>query len=287
MVTQTLTQITTADATDVLELINADRLPGQPVCTREMLDQAISGSSPVDSGWWAELTDIRSEVLTGMDGRPAGVVAYARRQRDNAGVILWLHAREQRDLVRTLLERALAQLSGCSQIEAFSFATALGLGLEALPVRHRPVTHAELLERGFVGSNLWRYMHRELPADLPTTIHRLRRDESRTGRVLEVERDGQVVAEATVGDPVAGTGVLWWIAVNPDYQGRSLGTGLLGSALKVLADLGAREVILYVDDDAPDDDPERSRAAANAMYDRAGFTEIDRLWSYRFSAPKA
>lgn len=55
---------------------------------------------------------------------------------------------------------------------------------------------------------------------------------------------------------------------------------MLGSALKRLAELGAREVILYVDDDAPRGDPERDRTAANRMYDRAGLTEIDRLYSF-------
>jgi hypothetical protein len=37
---------------------------------------------------------------------------------------------------------------------------------------------------------------------------------------------------------------------------------------------------LYVDDDAPPGDPERDRGAANRVYDRAGFTEVDRLLSF-------
>ncbi|GAA4935844.1 hypothetical protein [Actinoplanes utahensis] len=47
----------------------------------------------------------------------------------------------------------------------------------------------------------------------------------------------------------------------------------------MLADLGASEAILYVDDDASGID--RDRTAANRLYDRSGFTEIDRLHSYR------
>jgi hypothetical protein len=54
----------------------------------------------------------------------------------------------------------------------------------------------------------------------------------------------------------------------------------LGSALEALHRQGAQEAILFVDDDAPADDAERGRGAANAMYDRAGFVEIDRLCSY-------
>ncbi|MER5544085.1 hypothetical protein ABT072_16905 [Streptomyces sp. NPDC002589] len=44
--------------------------------------------------------------------------------------------------------------------------------------------------------------------------------------------------------------------------------------------LGASEAILFVDDDALEGDPERDRTAASGMYDRAGFTEVDRLHSF-------
>jgi ribosomal protein S18 acetylase RimI-like enzyme len=49
----------------------------------------------------------------------------------------------------------------------------------------------------------------------------------------------------------------------------------------MLAGLGAGELILFVDDDDTDPRSDRNRAAANRLYDRAGFTEIDRLHSYR------
>lgn len=62
-------------------------------------------------------------------------------------------------------------------------------------------------------------------------------------------------------------------------RGRGLGRAMLGSALDVLSGLGARKAILYVDDDAPPGD-ERDRAAANALYESAGFAEVDRLYSY-------
>ncbi|WP_018351934.1 GNAT family N-acetyltransferase [Longispora albida] len=275
-----LPEFTEADAGRVLELINTDRLPGQPECTAEMLRLAVSGSSPIDGAWWAELSDLRTRVLHGADGRPVGVVAFARRERDNAGVVLWLHAREDPARVGLLLDHALAELEGCATVEAFSFATALSLGLEALPVRHRPATHAALLERGFTGSDLWRYMRRDLPADLPVTGYRSEAAVDQDGLVLRIDRGGETVAEATIGDPVAGVGVLWWISVQPQARGEGLGLKLLGSALELLAEQGAHEAILYVDDDAPADGPQRSRAAANAMYDRAGFTEVDRLYAF-------
>jgi ribosomal protein S18 acetylase RimI-like enzyme len=88
------------------------------------------------------------------------------------------------------------------------------------------------------------------------------------------------VAEATVGRPVEGIGVLCWIGVEPAARGRGLGAALLGSAMDLLAGMGASEVILFVDDDAPPGDPERDRSAANRMYDRAGLHEVDRLRSF-------
>lgn len=58
-----------------------------------------------------------------------------------------------------------------------------------------------------------------------------------------------------------------------------MGRALLGSALDLLVGLGAKQVIVYVDDDDPSD-PERDRTAANALYDSVGFTEVERLLSF-------
>ncbi|WP_079049164.1 GNAT family N-acetyltransferase [Streptomyces puniciscabiei] len=37
-----------------------------------------------------------------------------------------------------------------------------------------------------------------------------------------------------MGTPVQGTGVLWWIGVEPAARGRGLGRALLGTALDAL-----------------------------------------------------
>ncbi|MEU5537555.1 hypothetical protein [Streptomyces sp. NPDC020362] len=58
-----------------------------------------------------------------------------------------------------------------------------------------------------------------------------------------------------------------------------LGRALLGTALNALHLMGATEVIPYVDDDAPPGD-DRDRTAAEALYESAGFQEIDRLHSF-------
>ncbi|WP_051079410.1 GNAT family N-acetyltransferase [Amycolatopsis methanolica] len=107
------------------------------------------------------------------------------------------------------LRQVLNELREHRVVEAFSFATALGLGLEALPERHRPVTAAALVEAGFVGTDLCRSMRRPLPAD-------------------DLPRIPQVRIEA---------------------RGRGVGRALLGSALQLPTEPGASEVILFVDDE--------------------------------------
>jgi ribosomal protein S18 acetylase RimI-like enzyme len=268
----------------VLDVIAADRLPGQPECTAAMLAEARAGRSPVDTAWWEDLKKIRVDIATDAEGQVRGAVSFAVRPRDKTGFVLWLHAHEDPAVTDALLDHALAGLADCPIIEGFAFATALGLGVEALPVHHRPITHAALLARGFEAADLWRYMRRPLPAwELPRCAFDLRPDQDKKGRVLEIVEDGKVLGEATVGEPVSGIAPLWWITVDPEARGRGLGLKLLGSALAELTRWGAEEVILFVDDDAPADDPERSRSAANAMYDRAGFIEVDRLYSYKLT----
>jgi ribosomal protein S18 acetylase RimI-like enzyme len=274
------------DRDAVLTLVNADRMQGQPECTSEMLDQALAGRSPVDSGWWEELADLRVEVVASASG-VVGVVSYAVRPRDNCGIVLWLHGREDPAVVAMLLDSAMDRLGECPVVEAFDFASALGLGLEGLPVAHRSATNAALVGRGFVDADLWRYMYRSLPApDLPRTaaLHVEPIDGDRRQLTVAAASAGAgagaTLAEATIGLPVGGIGVLWWISVEPAARGGGVGRALLGSALDLLAGLGAVGVILFVDDDEPGG--ERDRAAANRLYEKAGFVEVDRLHSYRF-----
>jgi len=270
-----------SDIADVLALINADRLPGQPEVTPHMLRDAARGRSAVDSSWWAELNHIAVDVLVGSDDRPVGAISHARRSRDAAGLILWMHGREQPDTMAGLIHHALERLSDARTIHAFDFASALTIGLEALPVRHRPATAAALRSCGFEGRDLWRYMHRRLPAPELPHITPVEVTSSEPGTRQLTVRDGdQVAAEATIGLPLSGIGWLQWISVAPAHRRNGLGRGLLGTALDMLTGLGAREVILYVDDDDPDPRSERNRAAANRLYDNAGFREIDRLHSF-------
>ncbi|MGH3719131.1 MAG: GNAT family N-acetyltransferase [Pseudonocardiaceae bacterium] len=282
------------DEAAVLGLVNADRLPGQPETTPAMLGEALTGRSPVDSGWWAELAVPHTDVMTVPSGQVVGVVSYTTRRSDEAGFILWLHCRyenqrrenqreEDRTVAEALITHALAEL-GPRAVYAFEFASALTLGIEGLPVRHRPVTRTILEAAGFPGRDLWRYIHRRLDAPLPLQVSPLaevRPSVDPAGWQLTFrEADGTVLGEAIIGQPIDGIGVLWWISIAPAARRRGLGRVLLGQCLTHLAANGAHEVIAYVDDDASPGDTERDRTAANRLYDQAGFAEVDRLHSF-------
>jgi ribosomal protein S18 acetylase RimI-like enzyme len=274
------------DTADVVDIINADHLPGQPTCTPAMLAEAVAGRSPVDSGWWEELDQVAVDVLPNAHGSLRGAVSYARRRDADTAVILWLHGREEHATVDALLDHATSQLTGTTTLDAFEFASALSVGLEGLPVNHRQTTRQALRTRGFTESDLWRYMRRDLPApELPlAATAQVVPDPDNPGWLIRLSQpDGTPLGEAQVSIASPGLGVLWWITIEPQHRRSHLGRPLLGSALDVLHQQGAREVILFVDDDAPPEDPERGRGAANALYDRAGFVEVDRLCSYRRS----
>ncbi|HWR46460.1 MAG TPA: GNAT family N-acetyltransferase [Pseudonocardiaceae bacterium] len=283
-----------ADEAAVLGLVNAERLPGQPQTTSVMLGEALAGRSPVDGGWWAELDVPRTDVVTIPSGQVVGVVSYATRPSDEAGLILWLHCRdenrreedrhgEHQAVAEALVAHVLAELEPRT-VYAFEFASALTLGLEGLPVRHRPVTHKVLEVAGFSGRDLWRYIHRRLDAPVPRQVSPLAEVCSSVDpagwRLIVRAADRTALGEAIVGRPIDGIGVLWWISIAPAAHRRGLGRVLLGQCFTHLAANGAREVIAYVDDNASPGDTERDRTAANHLYDQAGFAEIDRLHSF-------
>ncbi|MFC8176677.1 GNAT family N-acetyltransferase [Streptomyces sp. NPDC057325] len=273
----TLRPYTDQDRSAVLGLINTEWLPGQPLVDRAMLADALAGRSQIDAGWWAELNPPTTTVATGPSGSVVGVVSCAVRPQDGTGLILWMHCGKSTEVARALVHHALTVLADCRKWEAYQFASALTLGLEGLPVAHRPAVHAVLTGQGFTARDEWRYMRRPLPA---TGLPRLETDVEPVpeGWRLTAGENGQAQAQATVG--LSGiTGVLWWIGVKQAARGRGLGRAMLGSALDFLSAGGAHEVILYVDDASGY--PEQDRTAANALYESAGFTQVDRLFSYR------
>ncbi|MFD3438956.1 GNAT family N-acetyltransferase [Streptomyces sp. NPDC058685] len=277
----TLRPYTHADEHAVLALVDDDRMGGQPAPTPAMLGEALRGRSSVDAGWWAELEPPDVVVAEDKDGVVVGAASYALRLKDDTGQLLWLHCREDARTADALIRHALAAF-GAREAHAFGFASALSLGVEALPVLHRPATAEALGRAGFTGERLWRYMLAALPVEGLPRLPDVRvghEPGDRQAWRLEAHRGRRVVAEAVVGAPLHGTGVLRWLGVLPDLRGRGLGRAMLGNALGVLTDCGADRVVLYVDDDASAGD-ERDRTAAISLYESVGFAEVDRLNSY-------
>jgi ribosomal protein S18 acetylase RimI-like enzyme len=277
---------TRRDIPAVLELLHADQLPSQPRCTARDVQHALTGQATIDQNWWEALAFIRAVVAT--EGNDVvGVASYGRQKTngsgtlkaDGSGCLLWLHAREERPVIEALLTAVLAALQECPRIYAFWFATPLTVGIEGLPVTHRPVTHQVLLERHLVGKDDWLYMvgpavsHADHIADVEVTAR---------GWELSLQEDGEIIAEASVGLGKGQLGVLHWLWVREDRRGRGLGTRLFLQANKLLSDAGVRTVALFVDHDDP---AERDRTPAIRLYQRYGFVVVDHLWSYWKGGP--
>jgi ribosomal protein S18 acetylase RimI-like enzyme len=270
------------DLPAIIDLVNADLLPGQPACGRHALDLALRGESQVDASWWRELANVQA-VVARRGGAVVGAASYAVAPTDRSGWLLWLHAEENRAVVEALVDHVLGELTGSSHLYAFWIATALSLGLEALPVEQRPVTHEVLQARGLVGRDSWRYLvlplervsidgaAEEVALAMPISAQ----GETPAWRLVMGDRE-QPVAAAEVALGGDGCGVLSWIDVEPAQRGRGIGRRLLRQAMRFLALRGARTVAAFVDHDDPRDrDPAILRLLAST-----GFQEVDRLWSY-------
>jgi ribosomal protein S18 acetylase RimI-like enzyme len=267
-----------ADQPAVLALIEADRLPGQPVCTPELLDAALSGTSVHDPVPWAGLDHPTTQVMADPDGLVVGVVSYTVRHGDGAGLLLWLHGREIVAVVETLVGHALHALDRHETV--YAFMSALGLGLAALPTERRPVTRKVLEHAGFTGRNSWRYLRRARPAPEPAAACPLLDVVSSTsppGWWLKARND-DLAAEVVAQAPVGGTGVLWWFGADPAHADQALEREMLRQSVCLLHEHGAAETVLYAHGDPT------TREPAGAVFEAAGFEEIDRLVSYALLA---
>ncbi|MGI5285720.1 DUF5994 family protein [Nonomuraea polychroma] len=260
-----------SDRESVLALIDADRLPGQPSCTPEMLDQALAGTSHRDPDPWADIEHPRIDVLVDPGSHVVGAVSYAVHRDRSAGQILWLHGREILDVVAALVSHALRELGGGKPVHAFT--AVLGLGLAALPTGRRPVTRKALEHAGFAARNSWRYLRRGTSFDLPATTSPLVEvvaSKAPPGWWLKVHDDDSA-AELVAQQPIDGLGILWWFSAADGHADPALERALLLQGEALLREHGAAETILYAAGD-----PEQS----GALFDDAGFAEVDHLVSF-------
>ncbi|MEU4323737.1 DUF5994 family protein [Nonomuraea dietziae] len=264
---------TQADESAVLALVNADRLPGQPMCSRQMLADAVEGTCVDNPSPWAELDPPRTEVLIDDSGDVVGVISYTTRARDAAGLILWLHGNENTTVIEALVQRALDCLEGCSFVHAFTVASALTSGLGALPCVRRATTRKVLEHAGFAGRDSWRYLHRGVgglglaQTGPPVRVAACVRP---SGWWLSVA-EHEIGVEAVAGTPSHGVGVLWWLGTDTAHDDAALDKAVLDRALALLYANGAREIVLYA---------EGEPLPARSLFDTAGFVDVDHLASY-------
>lgn len=264
------------DVGALCDLIDRERLPGQPACTPERVRTALAGRSTADPWWWQELATMRTIGVEGPDGSLVGAGALGRRSSGDR-YLLWLHAGEEPELVEAVLWPLLRGVRRGDPIFAFGSATELSVGLEGLPREHRPVTHQALLDRGFTGEDRWLYLTAPASGGAAPEVAFHRRGYGTEVRV-ELEAAGDPVGSAELGLPAPGIGVIWWLEVEPEHRRRGAGRQLLRAARSVLAGEGVETVILFVDHDDPGT---RDRRPALELYRTEGFTVVDHLWTYR------
>lgn len=269
-----------ADFGAALDLVNADRVPGQPPCAPEDLSAALAGKAEIDRYWWNHFGGVKVLVAENERGGVVGFAAYAVTRDTNEGYILWVHGREKPAVIRALLRHIGDELRGFD-VKAFWIATPLALGFEGLPVRHRKATHSVLRSLGFYGEDDWLLMQGK-PAEVAQVVGRVRKQRGKEAWDIVISDAGKkTVAEAKVELGPDGIGFLWWIEVDPKARGKGYGRALLGQARKVLGDAGADRVVLFVDHDNPE---ERDRRPAIKMYEEEGFEVVDHLYSYQYEA---
>jgi ribosomal protein S18 acetylase RimI-like enzyme len=266
------------DVEPLRALVDADRIPGQPACTPDMVWSTLTGRSRVAAWWWKQLASMKVLGVETASGELAGAGAVGRLAQGGARYLLWVHAREDREVLDAVIWSLLRGARRTDPVFAFWFASDLSVGLEGLPRTARPETHEALVARGFSGLDRWLYLRATEagPGPAADTEYHCR---GLTGDLrVELTVDAEPVGEAELSVPTPGLGVIWWLEIAAEYRGRGHGRELLRAARHALAQAGAKETILFVDHDDP---KARNRQPALELYRREGFAVVDHLWSYR------
>jgi ribosomal protein S18 acetylase RimI-like enzyme len=121
--------------------------------------------------------------------------------------------------------------------------------------------------RDAVGDEIFRRLYRDdWRRQQQEDVEKALRDEKHEVWVAEVE--GEVAGFATaVVDAKTRTGEIFLIAVDPDFQGRGLGTQLTDVATGWLRDAGMSVAVIFTGGDI-------GHAPARRTYEKAGFTAM-------------
>lgn len=265
------------DESALRELIDADRLPGQPRCAPELPTAALHGC-PSAAGWQAPAR-ARLSVLADAGDRPQGAIAFLSWQDLRSGLIHLLHAREDIPALQDLVAHALTALGSCPRIEAFSAASPGTLGPGGLPRAHRAATHDVLVGRGFTGRLRGHYLLRTLrPEPSPTKlVADVYPCEYPPGHRLVFHKAAEPIAEIVVSTARDRTAAVYWIETEPEYRHRGLAGKLLDQALALLTEEGATHVVAAVGTTWR---ATGTTGTAPRLFHEAGFELVDQLWEY-------
>ncbi|MFF3403059.1 GNAT family N-acetyltransferase [Streptomyces sp. NPDC002659] len=250
-----------ADDHDVVAaLIDADWLPGRLPARQR---------TPEPNGETFVVVDARERV--------AGAVRCRVRPADRAGLIVWLHGRENFGVMAALVVLARVRLGRRLLYACTGPATATGI--PGLPVEHRPETERALMAAGFSPVSAQRYFLRDLtmapPAPPGYPLADVNSIAAPPGWQLELtDTDGAHIASAILRAPTpetAGMAVLWQLAVRTEHRRKGVATHLLAQCLHHAAAHGAHHVTA----DAADGDIPAARLLA-----ASGFLPLDTLTVY-------
>jgi ribosomal protein S18 acetylase RimI-like enzyme len=274
----------------IIDLINYNKFNGQPSCNKLMLDGALAKKSLIDSSYWREINDFYNLCCVAKeDNKLLGIIGYGIRS-DNSGVISWLYCQGNKQVEQALINYALSDLNKCKEIEAFTHASGLDLGLEGLP-GNRTSTNQLLLESGFDRQDLWLYMTYDLnnrgqliEKDQQVEIQELNPNkinkDYRQARHfnLFIKQDNETVANAEF-IIYQSIGLLSWIEVNSHFRNQGYARRLIKQIKLLAVSSQVKQIILYVDHDQPEN-KDRDRRPAIKLYLSEGWEEIDHLYSY-------
>ena len=264
------------DESAVRELIDADRLPGQPRCAPELPNSALRGC-PSAAGWQAPAR-ARLSVLADADDRARGAIAFLSWQDLRSGLIHLLHAHEDVQALHGLVAHALTALGECPRIEAFTAASPGTLGPGGLPRAHRAATHDVLVGLGFTGRLRGHYLLRRLGTGHPTKlVADVYPCEYPPGHRLVLHKAAEPIAEIVVSTARDRTATVYWIETAPEYRHRGLAGKLLDQAMALLTEEGATHVVAAVGTTRR---ATGTTGTAPRLFHEAGFEVVDQLWEY-------
>ncbi|WP_369198969.1 GNAT family N-acetyltransferase [Streptomyces djakartensis] len=254
------------DHSPVLALIRADRLPGQPVADMHLFTgRARDG-----------LAEVTTLVASDAGDRITGVVQCAVRASDEAGLIGWIHAREDFDTLAVLIAAARAHLGPVRVVYAGTGPTqppdTLTCALPGIGERRRPAATRALRAAGFTPATSRHYFHHPLtpaPARPLFPLAQMRPLTDPPGVQLTLtETDGSPLATAICHTHDHDHWQLWHLTVRDDRRYRGIGSHLLAQCLYLAHQHGAKSLAAHTDENA---------TAAARLLLAGGLTHTDTL----------